>query len=428
MMKILLKSALLSAMILVFSFAASAQAVWTEWSRVYHEGGHLIEISFKLNPCKNGTISNSFASYFRYRTNFTRPNTDCQFSFDYLDCEGKTKTELITVSMEKPALKEWNQGQWFMGDRVLKTSVLKITDRSPKPRQIPSSDLDERMDKIGERTLNKANQVPSKPTINSGQHAAPGGTRADVGSTPKTEVNAISSNRYTPPPKTNTDIILDNLNTRLQNDRNTYNAVIGGLQEIGNILQQQAAKREAQEQAAEQRRRQEEARKQQQEAIKIQQEAERRAIEEENRRKREEAETAERNRQFAIDVNILGEVIQNKKMNDYNGSNVSTLYYIVYERNYTTGKLNVRTYSVNKYSDDTWMLHSDFLNKIKFKDYFGNSGIGFLFGAYTSKETAEELLVRVKANASYAVIDDSFLLLNAQQGKTTEIDKNFWNN
>lgn len=179
-MKIIFKSAVLGAAFMVFSLSAFSQAVWTDWKTVYHEGGSLIEISFKLNPCKNGTIVNSFASYYRYRTNFSRSKTDCQFSFDFVSCEGKTKTELITVSMEKPVLKEWNQGQWFMGDRVIKINVIKITDRSPKPKSVTSNDLEKKTDEIGKRDLNTANQTPFKLVVNNGQETVSGGVNTQI--------------------------------------------------------------------------------------------------------------------------------------------------------------------------------------------------------------------------------------------------------
>ena len=207
-----------------------------------------------------------------------------------------------------------------------------------------------------------------------------------------------------------------------QNRRNqeTTKTITNGIQELGNIWLNHLDKKEKEREAADERRRQRE------EENRIKEKEERIRVAEENRR-REEAAAAERERQFGIDQKILGNVVQDNKPNTV-APNIKQVYYVIYERSYVSGKVNVKTYTLNKYSDGTWMLQSDMLVKINYKNYYGNDGITTLLGAYTNKQEAMALVNRIKANAQ-GTINSSFLELNgASSQKAAGTDKDFWNN
>ncbi len=236
-----------------------------------------------------------------------------------------------------------------------------------------------------------------------------------------TNSDSNNSNRYN-----QTQAIMNDLNRNLQNTQKTYNAVTDGLQQLGDLLQQQQERKTAQREAIARQRQQEEEEKRQQRDLEAQQKAQRITEMEENNRRAEVIAKAERERQFEIDKQTLGNVTQDKNPDTFS-STIKQVYYIVYERNYANNKVNVKTYTLNIYSDGTWMLSIDLQNKINFKNYFGNNGVGFLLGAYANKQTALELLNRIRANFSDASIDKSFLLLNGTAIEAGS-DKNFWNN
>ncbi|PUZ21294.1 hypothetical protein DCC81_25125 [Chitinophaga parva] len=108
---------------------------------------------------------------------------------------------------------------------------------------------------------------------------------------------------------------------------------------------------------------------------------------------------------------------------------INMAYYLVYERNYQTGSVKVRSYALKKYNDDTWMLQDDLLQKIGFRDYFHNGGFGTLLGAYRAKQDALDVIDHIRANAPSANIDSSFLPINSDGAiQPAGADKDFWNN
>lgn len=206
--------------------------------------------------------------------------------------------------------------------------------------------------------------------------------------------------------------ILDNLNTQLQNNRNTSNAITNSLQEFGNILQQNQAKKQAQREAARQQR-EEEQQEREVEREREREESERRIaqqaqIDEENRVKAENEEKA-KTAQWNFDKQIIGNNLVLNKKPSLIPDQVSQVFYISYQRDYNTGEVTLKTYTLNKYSDNTWMLFSDLLNKIGFQLYFQNSGVGQLLGFYTGKDEATAILNRIIASAKVKSVDDSFL-------------------
>ncbi len=192
---------------------------------------------------------------------------------------------------------------------------------------------------------------------------------------------------------------------------------------IVNLLTKNTSATESQ--ADKDQREQEEEETRQQEARAAQRRADRLAREEEEEEKREKEAEAERNRQWNTDVQLWGSYNVSKKTADV-ANNIKQVYYIVYERSYNTGKVRVKTYTLNRYSDGTWMIQGDMLNKISFKSYLSDEGVGQLLGAFEDKTTAIAALMHIKANVPDAVINNNFLPLNTTTPSGT--DKDFWNN
>ncbi|MGN6291303.1 MAG: tetratricopeptide repeat protein [Chitinophagaceae bacterium] len=216
----------------------------------------------------------------------------------------------------------------------------------------------------------------------------------------------------------NSQAILNNLNRQLENNRNTYNNVSNGIQQLGNLLlenqQREQAERETERrrrQAAEEAEQQRKEEQRQREAEeREQQQQEQLRINEENRIKSENDEK-QRDMQWAVDKQIIGDnLILNKKTSGI-ADNVKQVYYIVYERNYGTGEVSLKSYTLNKYSDGTWMLFNDVLNKIGFSLYFHSGGVGQLLGFYTTKKEAVDIINRIKSIAKIKKVDDSFIEL-----------------
>lgn len=270
----------------------------------------------------------------------------------------------------------------------------------------------------------KAAQPPesnSTSNINTYSNSSSAGSHYNSYSTKKDSYNNSSSyNRN--------QTIVNNLNMQLENNRRTMDAVTSGMQQFSNMLEENAARKQAQREAEAESRKQEEEIREQEAVIRAQEEAEQQAKEAEARRQREAAEEAERGRQWNIDLQIWGNYGISRKTATV-ADNIQQVYYLVYERSYVTGKVKVKTYALNKYSDDTWMLQSDLLDKIGFKNYFGNAGVGQLLGAYEDRQTATAAINHIKAQAPDAIIDNSFLEINGAGTKEAAgTDTDFWNN
>lgn len=221
--------------------------------------------------------------------------------------------------------------------------------------------------------------------------------------------------------------IIDNYNTQSQNNRHTADAVGDGLQQLGNAFQasveRKKAEREAQERVQEMREREENEKKAEQEKQEV---AERNARYAEAFRQ-DEARQSELRKQESIDNQILGtptNILYPKTANI--PDNIKQVFYIIYERDYQTNQVEVKTYTLNKYSDDTWMLRSDVLKRLKFSEYFDTHGVGRLLGFFTTKTTVDTLLSQIKKQSPNANIDKRMLLLNGNVNSSTDMD--FWNN
>lgn len=249
-------------------------------------------------------------------------------------------------------------------------------------------------------------------------------TRTSAGSSVKKSSSSSSAGQSSSGDGGRTQIY-DNLNRQMQNNRDTYQAVAGGLQELGAIWQASRERKQAEQDAAQKAREQREAEEKERRAERAQKEAERQAEIAEENRLREEAEQADAKRQWEMDKGILGNFLVRKKTADIPES-LKTVYYLVYERNYQNNNVRLKTYTLNKYADGTWMLRADMLKKIQFEPYFKRSGIGELLGFFGSKQQALDAIVKISSSVATVSVDNSFLQLNGVSSEKTDIG--FWNN
>jgi len=226
----------------------------------------------------------------------------------------------------------------------------------------------------------------------------------------------------TPTPTTQ---IYNNLNREMQNNQDTYQAVTGGLQQLGALWQASRERKQAEQEAAREARAQREAEEKERRAERDRLEAERQAEIAEENRLREEAEKADAKRQWGMDMQILGNYLIRKKTSEI-PENFKTVYYMIYERNYKNNSVRLKTYSLNKYSDDTWMLQADLLKKVQFEPYFNSGGVGQFLGFYSSKQQVLKAIAKIRNGVANIVVDNSFLQLNGTAAAKT--DKDFWNN
>lgn len=144
---------------------------------------------------------------------------------------------------------------------------------------------------------------------------------------------------------------------------------------------------------------------------------------EENRRKKNE-EIVEFNRQYNLDKQVLGPYIERKKSSQML-ENIKQIFFITYERSYVTQLVKIKTYTINKYSDNSWMMQNEILKKIKATEYLGNEGLLKMIGFFSKKQEALTLVEKVKANFKTKV-DVSFFSINESATPTTT-DNKFWN-
>jgi len=224
---------------------------------------------------------------------------------------------------------------------------------------------------------------------------------------------------------TRTTQIYNNLNREMQNNQDTYQAVTGGLQQLGALWQASRERKQAEQEAASEARAQREAEEKERRAERDRLEAERQAeIAEENRVKAIAAKR-EIDRQWNIDVQVLGNYLIRKKTSEI-PVNLKIVYYMIYERSYKNNSVKLKTYTLNKYSDDTWMLQADLLNKVQFAPYINSNGVGEFLGFYTGKQQVLEAITKIRNSVANITVDSSFLQLNGMDA--TKKDKDFWNN
>ncbi|MBW1655351.1 hypothetical protein [Flavobacterium quisquiliarum] len=226
-----------------------------------------------------------------------------------------------------------------------------------------------------------------------------------------------------------TNAILNNYNTQVQNNRRNADAVTDGIQQLGNLFMQNAEQKRAEREEREERKRIQEEQKQRETAERETREA--KENEEVTQLQIDDANYTYKT-QSDMDKKCIGKYMINRKTSEI-PNNVNQVYYITYDRNPETFKLTVRTYTLNKYSDNTWMFKNDMLNKIKFTDvsYTNSNGyvIGekYILGFFINKTEVNNALNQIKNADPTANIDNSFLAIN-ETTTTQKTDKDFWNN
>ena len=211
-----------------------------------------------------------------------------------------------------------------------------------------------------------------------------------------------------------------------QVQQQTNQTIQDDIQQMSNTLTQGIdnimAEEQRKEQAREALREREEVWREERQKSEMEAERQRRDAEEQRRI----AEEQEMNRQTNIDANVLG-WYGTPRSSSAISDNVKQVYYITYERSYYGGNAKVHTYTLYKYSDDTWMPRSDLLSKVGFTVNTDKKSTSRLLGPFDNKQTAMDAVAGIRAGLPQAVIDDSFLSVNSSSvSQPAGSDKDFW--
>jgi len=103
--------------IIVFSLSTKAQTNWSPWVTVYQDEAyptpHFVQVSYSMAAHCNGY------SHYRTNSNFEIQYGTVSFYYDYLDCDGQTQSEQITVELDKPGIYYNYTSTWFIGSKVV---------------------------------------------------------------------------------------------------------------------------------------------------------------------------------------------------------------------------------------------------------------------------------------------------------------------
>lgn len=202
-------------------------------------------------------------------------------------------------------------------------------------------------------------------------------------------------------------------NAAVAQSLNDLGSAVGNLLANSQRKKDQERQRQADHQAYEQeRKQQEEAEKQREDNMRIEE---------------ERARQTELNNQHTIDQQALGAYITRKKTSEI-PENSKEIFFITYERTHETFySVKIKTYSLAKYSDGTWMMLNDVMKKAKFDEVFNYDSTRLLVGFFTSKQDALNLIENMKAFFQGRITTDtSFLAINQPAGVATKKD-DFWN-
>jgi hypothetical protein len=146
--------------------------------------------------------------------------------------------------------------------------------------------------------------------------------------------------------------------------------------------------------------------------------------------KRKAALQAEMESQWKTDQQALGAYLKHKTSSVIPETNKEA-FFIVYERRHPSGTSNsvvrMRTYTLEKNSDGTWMPIIDIMNKLKCVETFDvahtKRGVGF----FTSKQEALQFIEHINGCfKEHVTTDMSFIILNQSIQSAPKKD-NFWN-
>lgn len=208
---------------------------------------------------------------------------------------------------------------------------------------------------------------------------------------------------------------------RHQDNEQFYNTLQTGLQTIADILEQNAKRK-----AEERRRQYNEEQERKQQKLQAQLEEERKIQEEEDRVNNEMI------RQYSIDSVILSSNNLTMKTSSIN-PRTDSVYYIGYKREYDEQQatsLSLKIFVVYRYSDGTFPLFSNIIEKSKLENNIDRYGITLLIGFFESRPKVLKALDDIQTNAKdlgiNSVVDKSIRKINfLSTSKIT--DTNFWN-
>jgi len=431
---------------------------WSEWYNVYtfqHNVNFQIAFKVQIRNRKGGECG---TSYYRLSNPVVIPGAHLEFKFDYRKKDGSIGTETFGYEeLNKTGIRQNNTGQWYVGFEMVRIYDVKFFDPEAEKAKKAEKDLDKRFANTKLPAMTHMDSVKAKLPRMPGDAM---GRRADNTTTPnatKPAVQSVAITNYNAPVKTQQQIqqqqYQQQANTYLNAAANSNGAIdqsmnlnlakinaaasgntaqvaqiqqqintqqVQGITEIGNqlvgLLNANSEARERREAAQAETRRQNEETSRKLEEYRRQEEAE-----------TAQREAAESQRQANMDQGALGQYLIKRKNSEI-PETIKKVFFITYERphNYSS-IIKLKTYALNAYSDNTWMMQVDMLKKLSFTETFNKDSTKRIVGFFTSQQEALGLIEGIKAyfKGLPLTADNTFIELNAPANAKKK-DDDFW--
>ncbi len=171
----------------------------------------------------------------------------------------------------------------------------------------------------------------------------------------------------------------------------------------------------------------------------------RRQMERESQRRQEEADNARRAylmmeaqkrieeraalaREQETDSIFLGGNLTKSNPSTGLPTTLQKIYYVSYERFYNTNELIIHLYTLNRYSDGTWIFMNDYLKKINFKENQSSTGVAKLVGYFKTEKEATDFIKSIKKKGEESNCKVQIIYETITEKPTPKVDPNFWNN
>ena len=131
--------------------------------------------------------------------------------------------------------------------------------------------------------------------------------------------------------------------------------------------------------------------------------------------------------EWESDRMALGEYFERKKNKDI-PENCRQIFFITYVRAHHdeySVPIKLKTYCLNIYSDNSWMMQNDLVIKLSLNETFSIDTTRKLVGFFTTKQEALSLMEKIKRFFGQASIDNSFVAINEIAGTMKKEDE-FW--
>lgn len=297
--------------------------------------------------------------------------------------------------------------------KKLENYLNNITDHNLSEIEIAFNDIQNEENKLQQKHANYESYINNNSNTS--------GTATNTLSHPNTQNTSQKNANNAEQLQNQLNALNQQFQTRQEQSEQFYNTLQSGIQNIGEILIKQSEKK-----AQERQRRNEMEQQRREQRLQAQ-------LDEERRKQEEEFKVnAEMMRQFSLDSIVLSNNNFGLKPSSINPK-IDSVYYIGYKRQYQanqTQPLYLKVFVVYRYSDGTFPLFSNVVEKSKHGNNIEPNGITLLVGFFQSQSDVLRAVGEIQANAKelgiHTVADKNFRKINPLT-VTKAKDDNFWN-